>query len=144
MKLYESNSNSLKNVSKKEKKIIETSFPFIPTSLDFNKVDLCAERIVKTDLGFTTKFCPLCDFPMIVRILYTNCDHVVCFSCSKPDSDACYVCNTKCTKESIKKIPDKAKFYECDYPDCLKFYETFEKLFIHKQAIHGVIELSNY
>jgi hypothetical protein len=36
------------------------------------------------------------------------------------------------------RIPDKAKLYDCDYPDCFKFFETNEKLGMHKYSIHNL------
>lgn len=36
------------------------------------------------------------------------------------------------------RIPDKAKLYDCDYPDCFKFFENNEKLGIHKYSIHNL------
>ena len=36
------------------------------------------------------------------------------------------------------RIPDKAKLYDYDYPDCLKFFENNEKLGIHKYSIHNL------
>ncbi len=36
------------------------------------------------------------------------------------------------------RIPDKAKLYDCDYPDCFKFFENNEKLGMHKYSIHNL------
>ena len=37
------------------------------------------------------KFCPICDCPMIVRVQMRPCSHVVCYECSKPQANLCYV-----------------------------------------------------
>lgn len=36
------------------------------------------------------------------------------------------------------RIPDKAKLYDCDYPDCFKFFENNEKLGMHKYSVHNL------
>ena len=33
---------------------------------------------------------------------------------------------------------DMTKLYECDYPDCFKFFESYDKLKLHKSTFHGV------
>lgn len=138
MKTYETSYSKLKEYNKKEKKVIETSFPFTTVSSAFNSIDLCGQKVDKmNDFDTSTKFCPLCDFPMIVRLQYMPCEHVVCFNCSKPELEVCYVCNTK--YQQIKRLPDNMKLYECDHPDCFKFFEAYEKLFMHKQLVHGVV-----
>jgi len=35
------------------------------------------------------------------------------------------------------RIPDKQKLFECDFPDCFRFYESIDKLAIHKYTIHN-------
>jgi len=36
------------------------------------------------------------------------------------------------------RVPDKSKLYDCDYPDCFKFFENYEKLGMHKYSIHNL------
>lgn len=137
MKVYETTYSRLNNYNKKEQKSIESNFPFTTLNSNFNAIDLCGQKVDKaTDFELTSKFCPLCDSPMIVKMQYVPCDHVVCYSCSKPDNDTCYVCNSKFNQ--IKRLPDNMKLFECDYPDCFKFFESYDKLFLHKQVGHGV------
>ena len=45
-------------------------------------------------------------------------------------------CETKISK--ILRIPDKSKLYDCDFPDCLKFFETNDKLGYHKYSVHNI------
>jgi hypothetical protein len=133
---YETKFSSLNNLNSKEKKDIESKFPFTVTSNEVENIDICGQRIEQNDISMSTKFCPLCDSPMIVRMLISPCDHIICFSCSKPDSDSCYVCSNKIL--SIRRISDKMKLYECDFSDCFKFYESIEKL-IHHRISHGIV-----
>lgn len=138
MKVYETSYSKLSNVNKKDKKIIESNFPFTQVNNTFNSFDLCGQKIDKqSDLDLTTKFCHICDTPMIVKMQYLPCEHVVCYSCSKPDSEFCYVCNVKYNQ--LKRLPDSIKLYECDYPDCFKFLESNDKLIMHKQTCHGIL-----
>jgi hypothetical protein len=44
-------------------------------------------------------------------------------------------CEKKLT--NIIRISDKSKLYDCDYPDCLRFFESMEKLNYHKYIIHS-------
>jgi hypothetical protein len=37
----------------------------------------------------------------------------------------------------VTRIPDKQKLYECDFPDCFKFFESIDKLGLHKYLIHN-------
>ena len=132
---YDTKYSLLNNLNRKEKKQIQSSFPFTSPNQELEQVDICGQRLETNDLSLTTKFCPICDSPMIVRILISPCDHVICFSCSQPETENCYVCNGKVS--SIKRLPDKAKLYECDYPDCFRFCDSYEKLIQHK-VMHGV------
>lgn len=38
---------------------------------------------------------------------------------------------------SFKRLPDKLKLYECDYPDCFKFFDTIDTMYKHKTYIHN-------
>ena len=40
-------------------------------------------------------------------------------------------------KKNVRKN-DKTKLYECDYPDCFNFFESYDKLKIHKSNFHGI------
>jgi len=91
--------------------------------------------VSKQDVGSNIKFCPLCDKPMIVRMLITPCEHVVCYSCTKPTSESCYVCQSNIT--GILRVADKQKLFECDFPDCFRFYESLDKLALHKYLVHN-------
>lgn len=80
---------------------------------------------------------------MIARILITPCDHLICYSCCLPylsiNEKWCPICET--LNVTYKRIPDKQKLYECDYPDCFKFFESLDVLFKHKMINHN---LQNY
>ena len=123
------------NLPKKEIKIIESKFPFIPP--EDVKYDQCGQIVSKGDIGSNVKFCPICDYPMIVRIKNYPCEHVMCYECSQPEKGYCYICEEKI--EKCVRLRDNAKLYECDYPDCFKFYDSHEKLKIHKSNIHGIM-----
>lgn len=132
---YDTKYSSLSNLNRKEKRIIQSKFPFDIPSSDFDSSDICGQRMDQADISQITKFCPLCDSPMIVRMIILPCNHVVCYSCSQPDSEFCYVCNGKST--SVKRLADKTKLFECDFPDCFKMYESYEVLIQHK-ITHGI------
>ena len=100
------------------------------------KYEPCGQIVSKGDIGSNTKFCPICDFPMIVRIMNHPCEHVMCFECSQPERGYCYICEEKI--ETCVRRGDNAKLYECDFPDCFKFFETNEKLKMHKSSAHGI------
>ena len=133
--VYPTEFSDLSNLPKKEIKLIESKFPFVPP--DDIKFEPCGQIVSKNDIGSNTKFCPICDFPMIVRIMNYPCEHVMCFKCSQPEKGYCYICEEKIEK-SVRR-GDNYKYYECDYPDCFKFFETNEKLKMHKANAHGII-----
>lgn len=133
--IYQTNFSDLSNLPKKDIKIIESKFPFIPP--EDVKFDQCGQIVQKSDMGSNVKFCPICDFPMIVRIMNYPCEHVMCYECSQPEKGYCYICEEKIEK-SVRKN-DLAKLYECDYPDCFKFFDTYDKLKIHKSTYHGLV-----
>lgn len=136
MSVYKTNLSNLTNISLKERKAIESNFPFTIPSNSLDLIDICGQKVDKTDISIITKFCPICDHPVIVRMLYLPCEHMTCYSCSKPESDQCHVCSSKI--QQIKRISDKSKLYECDYPDCLRFFDSFDKLFNHSKMTHGI------
>ena len=136
MTYNETKFSNLDKYSKKEKRIIQSKFPFTVCLDKLDNIEILGQRVDRSDISLTTKFCPLCDLPMIVRIMYIPCEHVVCYSCSLPESDSCYVCTNKIDK-SIK-IPDKTKLYECDYSNCFKFYESLDKLINHRLSEHSL------
>ena len=136
MEFLETKYSNLDKFNKKEKINIESKFPFIIPSEKLEGVEILGQKVDKTDISLITKFCPLCDNPMIVRMLYIPCDHVVCYSCSKPESKNCYVCNIKLDK--LVRIPDKTKLYECDFSNCFKFYDGLEKLIGHRITEHNL------
>jgi hypothetical protein len=41
--------------------------------------------------GLSAKFCPMCDCPMVVRVQMMPCEHVLCYECSKPQANLCYM-----------------------------------------------------
>lgn len=133
--VYHTEFSDTSKLPKKEAKAIESKFPFIPPE-DLKSKELCGQIVSKSDLGSTIKFCPICDFPMIVRILNLPCEHVMCYECSKPEKGYCYICEEKIEKSV--RIKDMAKLYECDFPDCFKFFDSKEKLKMHKNSkCHG-------
>lgn len=135
MTSYTTKYSALSKVSKRERKQIETSFPFMPPNANLSSIDWCAQKVNRNDFGLSTKFCPLCDIPMIVRIQFLPCEHIICYECSLPESDFCYVCESKV--EQSRRIQDKMKLFECDYPDCFKIFETIDKMYMHKQLAHN-------
>ena len=132
--IYPTEFSDISNLPKKEIKSIESKFPFLPP--EDVKFEPCGQIVSKGDIGSNTKFCPICDFPMIVRIMNYPCEHVMCFECSQPEKGYCYICEEKI--EKCVRRGDNAKLYECDYPDCFKFFETNEKLKMHKSSCHGI------
>ena len=140
--MYPTKYSTLSEFSKKEKKQKSTQFPFIAPNSNLSSIDWCAQKVIKNDGGSTVKFCPLCDFPMIVRIQNLPCEHVMCYSCSEPPSEICYICEGP--RIGARRIPDKSKLYECDYPDCFKFFENFEKLCNHRYLVHNIQPMSDY
>ena len=133
--IYPTTFSEISNLPKKDIKEIESQFPFITP--DDVKFEPCGQIVPKSDIGSNIKFCPICDFPMIVRIMNYPCEHVMCYECSQPEKGYCYICEEKIEK-SVRKN-DMAKLYECDYPDCFKFFESYDKLKIHKSTYHGLV-----
>ena len=132
--VYPTTFSDISNLPKKDIKLIESKFPFAPP--DDVKYEPCGQIVPKSDIGNNIKFCPICDYPMIVRIMNYPCEHVMCYECSLPRKGYCYICEEKI--ESTVRKNDMAKLYECDYPDCFKFFESYDKLKIHKTTYHGV------
>ena len=132
--IYPTEFSDISNLPKKEIKSIESNFPFLPP--EEVKYEPCGQIVSKGDIGSNTEFCPICDFPMIVRIMNHPCEHVMCFECSQPEKGYCYICEEKIVK--CVRRGDNAKLYECDFPDCFKFFETNEKLKMHKSSCHGI------
>jgi hypothetical protein len=91
MTTYTTKYSNLTELTKKERKQKSTQFPFTPVSSNIASTDLCGQKVNKLDLGNNMKFCPLCDQPMIVKIFIHPCEHVICYSCSEPATDICYV-----------------------------------------------------
>ena len=91
MSVYDTMYSNLTKIPKKERKQLLKKFPFTATSSRMNQVEWCGSTLRKNDLGAFSKFCPLCDEPMIVKIMFLPCQHVVCYSCSIPEPAECYV-----------------------------------------------------
>ena len=132
--VYPTTFSDLSNLPKKDIKKIESQYPF--TAPEEVKFEPCGQIVPKNEIGSNIKFCPICDYPMIVRIMNYPCEHVMCYECSQPDKGYCYICEEKIEKSERKS--DSTKLYECDYPDCFKFFETYEKLKVHKSTYHGI------
>ena len=132
--LYPTNFSDTSNLPKKDIKLIESKFPFVPP--EDVKYEICGQIVHKNNLGSNIKFCPICDYPMIIRIINYPCEHVMCYECSQPDKGFCYICEGKI--EKTVRIKDMTKLYECDYPDCFKFFESNDKLKLHKSTVHGI------
>jgi hypothetical protein len=88
---YPTKYSNLDDFTKKERKMKVNQFPVVTPNSNLSNVDWCGQKVNKMDLGSSIKFCPLCDQPMIVRIMMSPCEHVICYSCSKPETDVCYV-----------------------------------------------------
>lgn len=123
------------HLPKKLQKNIENEFPFKAPE-NPKTMDLIGKKCEKKDASSTIKFCPLCDYPMIVRIMFLPCSHVICYECSKPENENCYVCEMKITER--KRLADNKKLYECDVPDCFKFFLDELNLKTHKVNEHGL------
>jgi hypothetical protein len=134
--VYLTEFSDLSNIPKKDAKVIESQFPFVPP--DDVKFEPCGQIVQKGDIGSNVKFCPICDYPMIVRIMNLPCQHVMCYECSQPDKGYCYICEEEVTK--YFRVNDITDLYECDFPDCFKFFESKEKLKSHKAMNHGLNE----
>lgn len=136
MNTYQTKYSNLNDLTKKDRKLKGNQFPFIAANSNLSNIDLCGQKVSKLDPGSSTKFCPICDQPMIVRMIIYPCEHVICYSCTKPDTDICYVCEVKVT--NINRLSDKSKLYECDYPECFRFFESYDKLNQHRLLTHNV------
>ncbi|EAS03907.1 zinc finger, C2H2 type family protein (macronuclear) [Tetrahymena thermophila SB210] len=75
------------------------------------------------------KFCPVCDFPINVRIVAFPCCHYYCYSCYVVDTFQCRLCDIL-IKES-KRMEDGESFYSCDNENCYKYFENQEKYEYH-------------
>lgn len=137
MTTYQTTYSDLSNLPKHERKQKETNFPYKTPNSNLGNLDLCGQIVSKYDIGNNIKFCPICDFPMIVRMMIMPCEHVICYSCSQPPKDFCFICEGKI--ETITRLNDKTKLYECDFPDCFKFFSGIENLNIHKFKAHGIM-----
>lgn len=138
MKVYDTKYSKLENIPKKERKIIESNYPYVILNQDFNSIDFCGQKFDKESNGIKqlTKFCPICDHPMIVKMSYSPCDHITCYKCSQPNFNTCKVCDEEILY--IKRLPDNIKLFECDFYDCFRFFDNIEKLKIHKQNMHSI------
>ena len=137
MKTYQTKYSDLSHLSKKERKTKENQFPYIPPNSTLGNLDLCGQIVSKTEQGNNIKFCPICDFPMIVRMMIMPCEHVMCYTCTQPERGYCYICDGKI--ESTVRISDTSKLYECDWPDCFRFFTSVDRLNLHKYNMHGQI-----
>jgi hypothetical protein len=91
MTTYPTKYSNPNDFSKKERKVKMNQFPCIAPNSNLSSVDWCGQKAPKNDIASNIKFCPLCDQPMIVRMMVFPCEHVICYSCTKPDADKCYV-----------------------------------------------------
>jgi hypothetical protein len=91
MTTYPTKYSNLNELNKKERKQKVIVYPWIAPNSNLTSVDWCGQRVLKLDIGTSIKFCPLCDQPMIVRMMILPCEHMMCYSCTKPDTDACYM-----------------------------------------------------
>jgi len=89
--IYQTKYSQINDLSKKERKAKQTQFPWLVTNTNLSNSEWCGQIVSKDDKGSIIKFCPLCDQPMIVRMMIYPCEHCICYSCSKPDTDNCYV-----------------------------------------------------
>ena len=114
MTTYQTSYSDISILSKKERKIKENQFPYITPSPNLGKYDPCGQIVSKKDTGSSIKFCPICDKPMIVRMMVNPCEHVYCYECD-----------------------NNLNLYECDWPDCFKFFTNLDKLNKHKLYEHN-------
>ena len=89
--IYQTKYSQINELTKKERKNIQNNFPWLAPKSILNSSVWIGQIVSKEDKGSSVKFCPLCDQPMIVRMLIFPCEHCICFQCSKPDSENCYV-----------------------------------------------------
>ena len=135
MTTYQTTYSDISTLSKKERKEIENNFPFIAPNSNLGNFDSCGQIVAKNDQGNKIKFCPICDYPMIVRMQIIPCEHLMCYNCTKPEKGYCYICEGKISK--IVRLSDSTKLYECDWPDCFKFFTNIEKLNMHRITVHN-------
>ncbi len=91
MTSYQTKYSNLNNFNKKERKVKTNNFPWNAPNSNLSGVDWCGQKVSKQDVSSNIKFCPLCDQPMIVRMRIMPCEHVICFTCTKPDTESCYM-----------------------------------------------------
>ena len=91
MTTYPTKYSNINDYSKKERKMKLASFPWNAPNSNLSSVDWCGQKVSKQDYGANLKFCPLCDQPMIVRMMILPCEHFMCYSCTKPDTENCYM-----------------------------------------------------
>jgi hypothetical protein len=135
MTTYQTTYSDISTFSKKERKEKESSFPFISPNSNLGNFDSCGQIVAKTDQGNKIKFCPICDYPMIVRMQILPCEHLMCYNCTKPEKNYCYICEGKIN--NIIRLSDSTKLYECDWPDCFRFFTNIEKLNKHRVSAHN-------
>ena len=138
MTTFQTEFSSTSSLPKKLQKSLTSSFPFLPPDdSQIQSMDLCGQIVPKKDAGNSIKFCPICDRPMIVKTQNFPCEHVTCNECAKPKGENCFVCGAKVEKRG--RIGDMAKTYECEVQDCLKMFESEEKLIMHKYGEHQIM-----
>eukprot|EP00826_Nyctotherus_ovalis_P039450 TRINITY_DN3796_c0_g7_i1.p2 TRINITY_DN3796_c0_g7~~TRINITY_DN3796_c0_g7_i1.p2 ORF type:complete len:145 (+),score=39.16 TRINITY_DN3796_c0_g7_i1:133-567(+) len=109
-------------------------FPFVAPPAEV-KIDIVGMKFSRGP-GALIKFCPLCDMPMIIRIYMLPCEHLTCYSCAQPESKICYVCEKPIIKR--QRIPENNSVFECDQPECYKFFMNYNKLQEHQATDHPV------
>ncbi len=62
---------------------------------------------------------------------------MMCYFCSDPDVEnkKCYICDGEIGE--IMRVPDNAQMWECEYPECNKFFINQHKLVTHITTVHG-------
>lgn len=89
--IYQTKYSQIEGLSKKDRKIIQNQFPWIAPKFNLSSSEWIGQSVSKDDFGINTKFCVLCDQPMIVRMMINPCEHCICLQCSKPETENCYV-----------------------------------------------------
>eukprot|EP00831_Metopus_contortus_P074144 TRINITY_DN67693_c0_g1_i1.p2 TRINITY_DN67693_c0_g1~~TRINITY_DN67693_c0_g1_i1.p2 ORF type:complete len:125 (-),score=14.40 TRINITY_DN67693_c0_g1_i1:71-445(-) len=72
--------------------------------------------------------------PMIVRMQMLPCEHMLCYSCSQPESKVCYMCEKPLIK--MIRIDDNSNVFMCEYPGCYKAFLSLSKLQDHNATEH--------
>jgi hypothetical protein len=49
-----------------------------------------------------------------------------------------YIFSCESNITQIIRISDKQKLFECDFPNCFRFFESLDKLGLHKSNIHNL------